>query len=110
MIREIRLMKYAVAALKSFFFGVMLGGFCFGFVNCKDCGVNVLGRAVVGLGLSVLTAICAGFPPRNAGGRGEPFNVWPYIIPAWVVVFVLNLWRQARKTAKAKPGDTAESR
>ena len=94
-------MNYGVAAGRSFFIGVIVGGFCLGFVKCENCGDGVLGRVFIGLVSAVLTPLSAGFPPENEAGVGTPYNAWPYIIPAWAFFFALDLWLQARKSAKA---------
>jgi len=66
-----------------------VGGFLLGFVECQDCGSNPLLRSFIGLIFAVLTPFFLGFPPRNEGGVGPPYNAWPYIATAAVAIFVL---------------------
>jgi hypothetical protein len=80
-----------------------LGGFIFGFVICEDCGDSILGRIFIGLIMSFFTTMFLGYPPRNEGGVGAPFNVWPYITPIWVVVFVICMAVQIRMFYKSQP-------
>jgi hypothetical protein len=58
---------------------VPVGGFVFGFVHCTGCE-GIWGRVFIGVVFAVLTTFTLGFPPKNEGGVGEPYNVWPYII------------------------------
>jgi hypothetical protein len=101
LIGSVRLMNYGVAARRSFFIGVIVGGFCLGFVSCESCGDDMLERVFIGLVSSVLTPMFAGFLPQNGANVGKPYNAWPYIVPAWAFFFALDLWLQARKSAKA---------
>jgi hypothetical protein len=66
-----------------------VGGFLFGFAHCVGCGWNPAMRAFIGVVYAVLTPISLGYPPKNEGGVGEPFNAWPYIAIAAVVIFVV---------------------
>lgn len=74
-----------------------LGGFIFGFVTCSDCGWNVFARAFIGCVMAILTPLSGGFPPRNEGGVGAPFNAWPHIAAAGVIVFSILSYRERRK-------------
>ena len=76
------------------------GGFIFGFMNCSDCGWNVLGRLFIGCIMAVLAPLSGGFPPQNEGGVGPPFNAWPHIIATGVLTFGLLVYRERRKTRK----------
>ena len=74
-----------------------LGGFIAGLVLCTNCnGIigNTFGRALVGLIIMILSSITFGFPPKNEGGVGEPFNIWPYILICWLVLFLLYIFLQ----------------
>jgi hypothetical protein len=66
------------------------GGFLLGFVKCQDCGWNPASRALIGLVYAVLTPLTLGFPPKNEGGVGAPFNAWPYIAIAAAALFVIS--------------------
>ena len=72
------------------------GGFLFGFVTCEGCGWNIFGRMFIGCVFAVLTPMTLGFPPKNEGGVGEPYNAWPFILFAWFVISSLLLWRDIR--------------
>ena len=74
-----------------------LGGFIFGFITCSDCGWNILGRVFIGCVMAVLTPLSGGFPPQNEGGVGAPFNAWPHIAAAGVIVFAVLFYRERRK-------------
>jgi hypothetical protein len=74
-----------------------LGGFIFGFITCDDCGWNVFGRAFIGCVMAVITPLSGGFPPQNEGGVGAPFNAWPHIAGAGIVVFAILFYRERRK-------------
>lgn len=76
----------------SFVLAIPVGGFVFGFYMCKDCGWNVLGRAFIGCVMAWLTTVTFGYPPKNGGGVGEPYNAWPYIIVAWAFIAVAMVW------------------
>jgi hypothetical protein len=83
--------RLLLPALLSLTLCMPIGGFIFGLVNAEDCDgilANVLGRPFIGLVFAFLTVAFWGFPPRNGGGVGEPFNVWPYILPVAIVLFV----------------------
>jgi hypothetical protein len=73
-----------------------VGGFIFGFITCSDCGWNIFGRMFIGCVMAVLTPLYAGFPPQNEGGVGPPFNAWPQIIIAALLVFACLLYRERR--------------
>ncbi len=76
------------------------GGFIFGFLSCSDCGWNVFGRMVVGCVMAVLAPLSGGFPPQNEGGVGPPFNAWPHIVAAGILIFALLVYRERRKMLK----------
>lgn len=90
-------MKVAVAAAVLLVGGclsMVIGGFIFGFVQAgvdEDSGFDVLGRTFVGIVFAFLTPLSGGYPPKNEGGVGEPFNAWPYIIPTYVVFCAVSL-------------------
>ena len=73
------------------------GGFVFGFLTCSDCGWNIFGRLFIGCVMAVLTPLSGGFPPRNEGGVGEPFNAWPHIVMVGFVVFAVLVYRDIKK-------------
>jgi hypothetical protein len=64
-----------------------VGGFVFGFVHAEDAGFNLVARGFIGIVFMFLTPICFGFPPKNEGGVGDPFNAWPYIIICGLLMF-----------------------
>jgi len=76
------------------------GGFVAGLV-WAECGNtllgNVFGRLFIGCVFSVLSMLTLGFPPRNEGGVGPPYNAWPYIIGCWLLFLVLAYWRHYRR-------------
>jgi hypothetical protein len=82
--------RLLIPALISLVLAMPVGGFVFGFVHCTDCGWDVLGRGFIGIVSAFLTSIFLGFPPRNEGGVGAPYNAWPYIIVAFLVVFLCS--------------------
>ena len=87
------------------------GGFVFGFLTCSDCGWNIIGRIFIGFVFAVLTPLTWGFPPRNEGGVGPPFNAWPHIVCTAVVLFVVLYVRErrrARALATTQPNQALE--
>ena len=95
--------RLAVLALISAALAMPLGGFLFGFVQCDDCGFNILGRGFIGLVFAVLTPLSGGFPPQNEGGVGAPFNAWPHIVATWLLLSGWLLYRETMKTRKKEP-------
>jgi hypothetical protein len=73
-----------------------LGGFVFGFLNCEDCGWNILERVFIGMVLAVLTPITGGFPAF----AGSPPNVWPYISSVALVLYFLLVLRWRPKATR----------
>jgi hypothetical protein len=73
------------------------GGYLFGVTHCTDCGSSILGRIFIGFVFAVLTPFTFGFPPRNEGGVGAPYNGWPYIIVAALVIFAVTAGLLRRK-------------
>ena len=73
------------------------GGFVFGVIHCTDCGASILGRIFIGFISAVLTLFTFGFPPRNEGGVGDPYNAWPYVIAAAFVIFAVTAGLLRRK-------------
>ena len=87
-----------ISALVSAVLCMPAGGFVFGFVHCVDCGWNLAMRAFIGLLFAVLSPIFLGFPPKNEGGVGEPYNAWPYIGTTAAAIFiVVTAWIYVRK-------------
>jgi hypothetical protein len=70
---------------------VPAGGFLLGFVQCQDCGWNPASRSFIGLVYALLTTLTFGFPPKNEGGVGAPFNAWPYIAIAAAAIFIASV-------------------
>jgi hypothetical protein len=58
-----------------------VGGFLLGFFHLGGGWslADLALRAFVGLVYAVVTPIFLGFPPKNEGGVGEPFNACGYI-------------------------------
>jgi uncharacterized membrane protein len=81
--------RVLIPALFSVALCMPFGGFLFGLFHCEDCGWNPASRALIGFFFAVLTPFSRGFPPKNEGGVGEPFNAWPSIGIAAVVIFVI---------------------
>jgi len=53
----------------------------FGFTHATGVGwdlAGILDRVFIRVIFAVLTTLFMGFPPRNEGQVGEPFNAWPY--------------------------------
>jgi hypothetical protein len=98
--------RLAVSTIISAALALPLGGFVFGFMNCEDCGANVFGRALVGLIFAFLTPVTGGFPPRNEGGVGDPFNAWPHIVATWILLTAFLVSRARRK--RPKPADSPQ--
>jgi hypothetical protein len=76
------------------------GGFIFGFMNASDPNPGILGRMFIGCVMAVLTPLFGGFPPQNEGGVGPPFNAWPHIAVAGLLIFVFLVYRDRRKSQK----------
>lgn len=76
-----------------------LGGFIFGFLNASDPNPGLLGRFFIGCVMAIITPLSFGFPPQNEGGVGPPFNAWPHIIVAWLIVFAV-LFYGAKRSSK----------
>lgn len=95
--------RLALFAFLSAVLALPLGGFVFGFMSCEDCGFNLFGRAFVGLVFAVLTPLSGGFPPRNEGGVGAPFNAWPHIVITWAILSAWMVHRARKKLAKKGP-------
>jgi len=97
------LKRLLLPALISVAFDMPVGGFVFGFIHIQGSAWwNVLARGIVGMVFAVLTSITLGFPPRNEGGVGEPYNVWPYIIATGIALFLITTvvclsWRTSKK-------------
>jgi len=77
-----------------------VGGFVLGFLNCSDCGRNILGRLVIGCIFAVLTPIFRGFPPQNEGGVGTLFNAWPHIVISGSLIFAFLIYLELIKSRK----------
>ena len=78
-----------------------LGGFLFGFLNAQEAGL--VSRLVIGLVFSFLTPLTGGYPPRNEGGVGEPYNAWPYIGVAFAMTVAVKYWRKRRRDKLSTP-------
>jgi hypothetical protein len=65
---------------------VPAGGFLFGFVHAEPDSVSISGRIMVGIIFAILTTITGGYPPKNEGLVGDPWNAWPYILGVWGVI------------------------
>jgi hypothetical protein len=89
--------RLVVIALISGALAMPLGGFVFGFMQCDDCGANLLGRGFIGLVFAVLTPLSGGYPPRNEGGVGAPFNACPHIVAAWILLSAYLIYRDQRR-------------
>jgi hypothetical protein len=80
------------------------GGFVLGFIECSDCGVNILGRALVGMIFAFFTTISGGFPPKDFA-YGEQYNAWPYIYiatPLFYILLMIIWWRRASRRRKRR--------
>lgn len=90
--------KYTLAqiVLVATVLALPLGGFIFGFTHANDAD-TVLGRIFIGLVFVVLTSFSLGFPPRNAGAMGEPYNAWPQIGIAFAILLVILTLRELRR-------------
>lgn len=97
--------RLLVSALISAALAMPLGGFIFGFMQCADCGANPLGRGFIGLVFAVLTPLFGGFPPRNEGGVGAPFNAWPHIVAAWMLLLAYLIYRDKTRKPRAPQPD-----
>jgi hypothetical protein len=88
-VRPMKNIKFiAIAIFISLIISLLLGGFIFGFVNADDCprGLwGIFGRIFIGIIFAILNLVFYGFPPKNEGGVGEPFNTWLYV----GIVFIL---------------------
>jgi hypothetical protein len=85
-------------------FAVPLGGFVLGFIECSDCGVNILGRALTGVIFAFFTTVTGGFPFKDFA-YGERYNAWPYIYiaaPVSYLLFMLIWWRRAARRRKRR--------
>ncbi|MEI6078876.1 MAG: hypothetical protein WCS94_25095 [Verrucomicrobiota bacterium] len=82
-----KIRQILVPAVISVALALPVGGFLFGFCHCDDGGWNLLGRSLVGCVFAMLTTITFGFPPKNEGLAGDPYNAWPYIMVAGLVIF-----------------------
>ena len=91
---EITRKRLIVIAVIATMAAAPVGGFVFGFLHCTDCGFDIIGRTFVGLVFAVLTPLSGGFPPLDEAGVGKPWNVWPYIGGAWVLIFLLLVVRE----------------
>jgi hypothetical protein len=100
--------RIVILALISAALAVPLGGFVFGFMHCDDCGFNIFGRSFIGLIFAVLTPLSGGFPPQNEGGVGPPFNAWPHITGAWVLLFSCLCYRQRKRIQKKESTQAPE--
>jgi hypothetical protein len=78
-----------------------VGGFIFGAIHAD--GGGLVGRLFIGLIFALLTSMFGGFPPRNEGGVGEPYNAWPCIIAAWIVL--VGFW-YAYRWISTRPNET----
>jgi protein-S-isoprenylcysteine O-methyltransferase Ste14 len=76
---------------------VPAGGFVFGWVHAEPSTMGMSGHIIVGVVFAILTTITMGYPPKNEGGAGEPWNAWPYILGVWGVILgvliIILLWR-----------------
>jgi hypothetical protein len=88
--------RHIVVLAVGFIAAIPAGGFLFGFVTCPDCGWNLLGRVFIGCVMAFLTTATMGFPPRNEGGVGEPYNAWPFILGVWLLFAAVVFWRYRR--------------
>jgi hypothetical protein len=98
-----QILQFVIAGAVSFPIAIVVGGFCFGFASCDDCGGNILARMFIGLIFAILTPATLGFPPKNEAGAGQPFNAWPFIILAWLAIFMIItgfLWLRNRKVKR----------
>jgi hypothetical protein len=91
-----RFLQLAGVAAATFVVALPLGGFIWGMVTCIDCDGRPLGRVFMGVLGAIFSTFTLGFPWRNEGGVGEPFNAWPYILPTWAALFcvgaVIDWW------------------
>jgi hypothetical protein len=81
------------------------GGFLFGLLNPGDPDGNPVGRVFYSFMMAVVTPLHAGFPPNNAAGAGQSFNVWPHIAVSCLLIFgwfVYRDWKLARKRNEPK--------
>lgn len=81
------------------------GGFLFGLLNAGDPDPNPIGRLVYACRMTVLTLLHAGFPLNNEAGAGHPFNVWPHIAGAFLLILAGLVYRDRRR-AKRPAGPT----
>ena len=82
--------------LLSVILSLPISGFIFGFIFAEDCSWwNILGRAFIGCVMALLTTITLGYPPKNEGGVGEPFEVLPYTIITGIIIFLITSPRKS---------------
>ena len=87
---------------RSLIYGIVIGGFVFGFFHCSDCDwsiIGIIGRVIVGLIFMILTPLCLGFVPENEAGTGGVYNVWPYILVVAAVCYAWQRIAEARREA-----------
>src|SRR3954470_14264053 len=76
------------------------GGFLFGVLNAGDPDPNIIGRFFYACIMAGLTPLHGGFPPNNAAGVGQSFNVWPHIVISSLLIFgwfTYRDWKADRK-------------
>ena len=79
------------------------GGFLFGLLNAGDPDPNPVGRFFYALIMAVMTPLHGGFPPQNAAGTGQPFNVWPHISVSFLLIFSWLVYRDWKSSHPSDP-------
>jgi hypothetical protein len=102
---KMKLLRPFLFALFSFAIAVPVSGFICGFVNCQDCGWNVVGRIFIGFVFAAMT-VGGGFSPDSHSG----VSVWPYFLGTFPFTFLLALYinRRSLRAYKRPPNQTLE--
>jgi Trk-type K+ transport system membrane component len=83
----------------SVFTAIPAGGFLFGVLHPGDPDPNPIGRIVYAFMMAVQTPLHAGFPLHHDGISLHPYNAWPHIAVAWILIFSACTYRNWKRHA-----------
>ena len=76
------------------------GGFLFGLLHAGDPDPNPIGRVVYAFIMAFQTPLHAGFPLHNDAGTLRPYNAWPHIAVAGLLIFAgctYRVWKNENR-------------